>query len=85
LRLAYEALRAGGTMAACLNAANEELVAGFLAGRIRFVEIPRHIETIMSRHHNTPARTLEDVIDTDGWARAMAHELIGAGSAAVQA
>ena len=85
LRLAYEALRAGGTMAACLNAANEELVAGFLAGRIRFVEIPWHIETIMSRHHNTPARTLEDVIDTDGWARAMAHELIGAGSAAVQA
>jgi 1-deoxy-D-xylulose-5-phosphate reductoisomerase len=85
LSLAYEALRAGGTMAACLNAANEELVAGFLAGRIRFVEIPRHIETIMSRHHNTPARTLEDVIDTDGWARAMAHELIGAGSAAVQA
>ena len=28
LRLAYEALRAGGTMPACLNAANEELVAG---------------------------------------------------------
>jgi 1-deoxy-D-xylulose-5-phosphate reductoisomerase len=85
LRLAYEALRAGGTMAACLNAANEELVAGFLAGRIRFVDIPRHIEAIMSRHHNAPARTLEDVIGTDGWARAMAHELMGAGSAQAQA
>jgi 1-deoxy-D-xylulose-5-phosphate reductoisomerase len=85
LRLAYEALRAGGTMAACLNAANEELVAGFLAGRTRFVDIPRHLETVMSRHHNTPARTLEDVIETDGWARAAARELIGAGSVAAPA
>jgi 1-deoxy-D-xylulose-5-phosphate reductoisomerase len=84
LRLAYEALRAGGTMAACLNAANEELVAGFLAGSIRFIDIPRHIEDIMSRHHNAPARTLEDVIGTDGWARAMARELIGTGSAEAQ-
>jgi 1-deoxy-D-xylulose-5-phosphate reductoisomerase len=85
LRLAYEALRAGGTMAACLNAANEELVAGFLTGSIRFVDIPRHIETVMSRHHNAPARTLEDVIGTDGWARAMARELIGAGSGEARA
>jgi 1-deoxy-D-xylulose-5-phosphate reductoisomerase len=85
LRLAYEALRAGGTMAACLNAANEELVAGFLAGRIRFVDIPRHIEAIMSRHHNAPARTLEDVIGTDGWARAIARELMDARSAEAQA
>jgi 1-deoxy-D-xylulose-5-phosphate reductoisomerase len=84
LRLAYEALREGGTMAACLNAANEELVAGFLAGRIRFVDIPRHIETVMSRHHNPPARTLEDVIGTDGWAREAARELIGSDGAAVQ-
>jgi 1-deoxy-D-xylulose-5-phosphate reductoisomerase len=70
-------------MAACLNAANEELVAGFLAGRTRFVDIPRHLETVMSRHHNTSARTLEDVIDIDGWARAAARELIGAASTAV--
>jgi 1-deoxy-D-xylulose-5-phosphate reductoisomerase len=84
LRLAYEALRAGGTMAACLNAANEELVAGFLAGRIRFVDIPRHIEAVMSRHHNAPARTLEDVIGTDGWARAMARELMNGENAEAQ-
>ena len=81
LRLAYEALRAGGTMSACLNAANEELVAGFLAGRARFVDIPRHIEAVMARHHNIPARTLEDVLNVDGWARAAARELIGAPAA----
>ncbi len=82
LPLAYEALKAGGTMPACLNAANEELVAGFLAGRVRFVDIPRHIETVMRRHPNPPARTLEDLLETDGWARAAVRELIGARTAA---
>jgi len=78
LRLAYEALRAGGTMPACLNAANEELVAGFLANKIRFPEIPRHIETVMGRHHGGPARSLEDVLETDSWARAATRELMAA-------
>ena len=78
LRLAYDALAAGNTMTACLNAANEELVAGFLAGRVRFMDIPRHIETVMNRHHNSAARTLEDLLETDGWARATARELIAA-------
>jgi 1-deoxy-D-xylulose-5-phosphate reductoisomerase len=77
LRLGYDALRAGGTMPACLNAANEELVAGFLAGSMRFVDIPRYLETVMRRHNNAPARTLEDLLETDEWARAAARELIG--------
>ncbi len=80
LGLAYEALRAGGTMPACLNAANEELVAAFLGGRGSFADIPRHLETVMGRHRNGPARTLEDALETDGWARAAARELIGAGA-----
>ncbi len=78
LRLAYEALRAGGTMPACLNAANEELVAGFLAKKLRFLEIPRHIETVMGRHQGRPARSLEDVLETDSWARAATQELMAA-------
>jgi 1-deoxy-D-xylulose-5-phosphate reductoisomerase len=77
LRLGYDALRAGGTMPACLNAANEELVAGFLAGSMRFVDIPRHLETVMRRHNNASVCTLEDLLDTDEWARAAARELIG--------
>jgi 1-deoxy-D-xylulose-5-phosphate reductoisomerase len=79
LRLGYEALRAGGTMAACLNAANEELVAGFLAGHMQFIDIPRHLETIMHRHRNYEARTLEDLLEADQWARLVARELIGGG------
>src|SRR5260370_32033944 len=73
LRLGYEALRAGGTMSACLNAANEELVAGFLAGSMRCVDIPRHLETVMRRPHNPPARTPGDLLETDGWSPAAAR------------
>ena len=43
LRLSYDALRAGGTMPACLNAANEELVAAFLAGHRAVSSISRVI------------------------------------------
>jgi 1-deoxy-D-xylulose-5-phosphate reductoisomerase len=79
LRLGYEALRAKGTMPACLNAANEELVAGFLGGHTRFIDIPRHLETIMRRHQNYEARSLEDLLEADQWARRMAGELMAAG------
>ncbi|HEY2663128.1 MAG TPA: 1-deoxy-D-xylulose-5-phosphate reductoisomerase [Candidatus Binataceae bacterium] len=78
LRLAYDALRDAGTMPVCLNAANEELVAAFLDGRVPFVGIPRHIEAVMNRHRNFTPHTLEDLIETDGWARAAARELIAA-------
>ncbi|HUY28315.1 MAG TPA: 1-deoxy-D-xylulose-5-phosphate reductoisomerase [Candidatus Binataceae bacterium] len=82
LRLAFDALGAGATMPACLNAANEELVAAFLGGRMRFVDIPRHLEAVMARHPNRPADTLEDLLETDSWARAQARELIDRRSAA---
>jgi 1-deoxy-D-xylulose-5-phosphate reductoisomerase len=82
LRLAFEALDAGNTMPACLNAANEELVAGFLAGRVRFLDIARWVEDVMREHANRPAHTLEDLLETDGWARARARELMGAHPAA---
>jgi 1-deoxy-D-xylulose-5-phosphate reductoisomerase len=77
LRLAFEALAAAGTMPCALNAANEVMVAAFLAGEAQFLDIARNIETVMTRHSNQPARTLEDLIETDGWARAQARELIG--------
>jgi len=77
LRLAFEALEAAGTMPCALNAANEVMVAAFLAGEAPFLDIARNIETVMTRHSNQPARTLEDLIETDGWARAQTRELIG--------
>ncbi|MGH7843324.1 MAG: 1-deoxy-D-xylulose-5-phosphate reductoisomerase [Candidatus Binataceae bacterium] len=81
LRLAYDALAAGGTMPACLNAANEELVAAFLGGRLSFTEIPRQLEAVMLRHDNRPAESLEDLLEIDGWARMATRERISAAAA----
>lgn len=69
--LAYAAGRAGGTMPAVLNAANEQAVALFLEEQIGFVDIPRVIERVCDRHRNdlnsTPS--LQDILEADAWAR----------------
>ena len=69
--LAYAAGRAGGTMPAVLNAANEQAVALFLEERIHFLDIPRLIETVCERHgpDRMPAPGLDDVLAVDAWAR----------------
>lgn len=71
MQLAYAAGRAGGTMPAVLNAANEQAVALFLEEKIRFLDIPRLIETTCDRHHshNRSQPTLEDILAADQWAR----------------
>lgn len=71
MNLAYAAGRAGGTMPAVLNAANEQAVALFLAAKIRFLDIPHLIETVCDRHqaHHQTHPTLEDIIELDQWAR----------------
>ena len=58
LRLAYEALREGGTAPAVLNAANEVAVAAFLERRLPFTGIARVIATTLER---VPARAADDM------------------------
>lgn len=77
LRLAYEAARAGGTMGAVLNAANEAAVGAFLAGRISFVEIFRVVGSTMADHRLQPSPSLDDLLEADRWARRTVHSLIG--------
>ena len=69
--LAYAAGRAGGTMPAVLNAANEQAVALFLEERIHFLDIPRLIEQACERHAAdlTADPSLEAVLEVDAWAR----------------
>lgn len=69
--LAYAAGRAGGTMTAVLNAANEQAVALFLDEKIRFLDIPRVIEQACDRHRTDlkAQPTLEDILTVDQWAR----------------
>ena len=75
LRLAYEAMREGGTMPAALSAANEIAVASFLKRQIKFMEIPRVIEATMEAHKTLPCSSIEAVLEADRWARAHAARL----------
>ncbi len=69
VKLAYRALRTGGTLPAVLNAANEVAVAAFLDEKIRFGDISRLIEAACNAHTTQPAENLETVLAADRWAR----------------
>ncbi|HEX6420939.1 MAG TPA: 1-deoxy-D-xylulose-5-phosphate reductoisomerase [Acidimicrobiales bacterium] len=76
LGLAYEAGRAGGLAPAVLNAANEEAVAAFLAGRIPWVGIAQVLNAVLSRHDGGRADGVEAVIDADRRGREAARREI---------
>src|SRR5574337_667208 len=66
---AYQALQAGGTYPAVLNAANEVAVDLFLSGRVTFPDIPALIAKAMDRHRGRKIDSLEDALDADREAR----------------
>ncbi|MDZ4654562.1 MAG: 1-deoxy-D-xylulose-5-phosphate reductoisomerase [Coriobacteriia bacterium] len=76
LALALEAGRAGGTMPAVMNAANETVVAAFLDHRVGFLDIPRVVEAVMQRHVVESLESVEQVEATDRWARQVAANLL---------
>ena len=65
LRLAREALEAGGAAPIVLNAANEVAVASFLSGKIRFPEIARLVEEALAASKYDGPRSIGDVLDID--------------------
>jgi 1-deoxy-D-xylulose-5-phosphate reductoisomerase len=69
LSYAYDALRQGGTMPAVLNAANEVAVDAFLKHKISFEKVPQIIHEAMTAHININRPSLEDILDSDTWAR----------------
>jgi 1-deoxy-D-xylulose-5-phosphate reductoisomerase len=73
LRLALEALRAGGTHPAVLNAANEAAVEAFLSGHLRFVDIPAVVEAVLERMPVSAEPDLETVLAADAHARSLAR------------
>jgi 1-deoxy-D-xylulose-5-phosphate reductoisomerase len=77
IELAYAAGRAGGSMPAVLNAANEQAVALFLAEKIEFLDIPKVIEKVCDKHRadNNLTPSLDDILAADIWARQMVIEL----------
>lgn len=78
LRLARAALRAGGTAPVTLNAANEEAVAAFLAGRLGFLGIPEVVEGVLEAHPSAALACLEEVEEVDSRARRTARGLLEA-------
>ena len=75
-RLAREAAHAGGSAPAVLNAANEEAVAAFLAGKIGFTRIALTVERTLSRELPPAPQCLDDVLAVDREARARAAETL---------
>ncbi len=74
LRMAREALQAGGAATAVLNAANEVAVAGFLAGQLGFTAIPELIDATLQGLPGRTAEGLEDVLAADRDARVYARQ-----------
>ncbi len=76
-RLAREAIRAGGSAPAILNAANEVAVAAFLAGQITFTRIAALVEETLNRSNDAPRpASLAEVLDVDQSARMQAQRLL---------
>jgi 1-deoxy-D-xylulose-5-phosphate reductoisomerase len=79
LRLAYEALVAGDSLPAVMNAANEVAVEAFLQNQISFLGIARVIETVMERTRREQLTSIDKVLQADLWGRQEARTLIHGG------
>ncbi|MFA6320446.1 MAG: 1-deoxy-D-xylulose-5-phosphate reductoisomerase [Candidatus Omnitrophota bacterium] len=71
LELAREAVRCGGAHPAVLCAADEEVVQGYLAGKIKFSDIPKVIEKVVSGYKNTKKTglSLDEILNAGEWAK----------------
>ena len=76
LRLAYEAIAKGHSAQVVLNAANEVLVAAFLAGKVKYTGIPEGIEKVMARYEARPLNTVAEILAFDAEVKAKTEELI---------
>ena len=76
LRLAYEAAEAGGAKTVALNAADEVAVAAFLEGAVRFNDIPRIVEDVLSRTNTGSLESVEAVLKADAEARRCAQKQV---------
>lgn len=74
LALGIEAGKRGGSLPTVFNAANEEAVAAFLAGKIRYLDIPAGIEAAMRAHTVIEAPDVEEILAAEREARAFVRE-----------
>ncbi len=79
LKLAIEAGKNGGTYPAVLCGADELAVELFLSQRIRFTDIARLIEQVLTEHKSTAHPTLEEIMAADNWAREKVRQILAGG------
>lgn len=77
LALAYQAINAGESMPAVMNAANEIAVETFLTGGISFLQIAEVIERTMDAHQAGDLKSIDEVLLADSWGREKAREICG--------
>ncbi|MDM1763296.1 MULTISPECIES: 1-deoxy-D-xylulose-5-phosphate reductoisomerase [unclassified Acinetobacter] len=76
LKLARQAMKAGGLAPAILNAANEIAVAAFLSEKIQFLQIAQVVEQTLNAIENSSTESIEKILLTDQVARNIATEYI---------
>jgi len=69
LKIAQTIAKEESTLASVLNAANEVIVDGFLSKRIRFGDIPDHLQKVLDKHTPISNPSLDDILTADQWAR----------------
>ncbi len=82
LRLAYEAAERGGAHCIALNAADEIAVEAFLAGEIRFMDIPRTIESVLQATSESHPGSIREVLALDERAREVTRSCLASSSMA---
>ncbi|MFT5488199.1 MAG: 1-deoxy-D-xylulose-5-phosphate reductoisomerase [Paracoccaceae bacterium] len=76
LALAREALKTGGSAPTILNASNEVAVAGFLDGKLGFLDIPRVVADTLEKVPSSEIGSVDDVLSVDAAARQVAEEIM---------
>jgi 1-deoxy-D-xylulose-5-phosphate reductoisomerase len=76
LQYAIEAGKTGGTLPSVLNASNEILVNEFLQGKVSFSQIPLILKQVLDSHELILEPTIEQILDSDSWARKQTKEIL---------
>ena len=75
-KIGLDAGKTGGTAPAVMNGANEVAVIAFLRKKIKFLQIPQIVDSVVKAHSVEANPSLQDVLNADAWARKKAQELI---------
>jgi 1-deoxy-D-xylulose-5-phosphate reductoisomerase len=76
IRMAYDALKTGGTMTTAYNGANEAAVQAFCEGKIGFLDIGRTVDYTLQRYSTSRPSSFEDILAADLQSRSLARQYI---------